>query len=176
MCSLLILISSSDAFSQVSAAKVNIWPATKASLIIKYLNYVVWPTSVLPSKKEPLTICLFRGDPLEEYIPKAASKEHSPYTLTVKKVGYKDSFYGCHILFVSEGNNDHIDEVIASTKGKPILTMSDIRGFAKNGGIAGFFIRSNGHKETVLEINISSLQSSGIHIDTDFISIMDIYR
>lgn len=159
----------------IESNKAKSWNETKSKLILRYLKYVKWPKEINPNPMNPLSFCLFRGDPLEEYIPLYASKEKMNYQIKIKKVGYKDSFTKCHVLFVNEDSIDNIDNVITNTKGRPILTMSDLPVFAKKGGITAIYVQ-NKKQATTLDVNTTSLKTSGLTIDTDLISVMNIYR
>ncbi len=44
----------------------------------------------------------------------------------------------CHILFISRPTGDRLDEITASLKNRPILTVGDDDGFAERGGMIRF--------------------------------------
>jgi hypothetical protein len=39
------------------------------------------------------------------------------------------------VLFVSRSESDRLDQILASLVGKPVLTVGDVEGFARRGGV-----------------------------------------
>jgi hypothetical protein len=44
----------------------------------------------------------------------------------------------CHVLFVSGSEWRNLDRILASTRGRPILTVSDLDAFGQRGGVIEF--------------------------------------
>ena len=74
----------------------------------------------------------------------------------------------CHLLFVSKSEQDKLDDILAANAGKPVVTVSDIEGFAKAGGI--FEFKKKDGRLSFL-INNSKARESGIHISASLLNL-----
>ena len=83
-------------------------------------------------------------------------KVHIKY---IKKI---DDISGIHLLFISPTPKKILDKIVDYTKGKPILTISDSRGYAENGVQINFFMQDN---NVCFEINNQSAITAGLTIN-----------
>lgn len=144
----------------------------KASFIYNYLQFVEWPSNVR-NRKELANICVMGNDPVIPYLQRMET--NPPQTIPVKILikAKSDPLEKCHILYVGSLYGDNADSVISRTKGLPILTVSDIKGFAKRGGITDFFMNN---KKVELEANLLAIKNSGLVIDSELLEMMNIYN
>jgi len=145
----------------------------QAQFIMNYVPYTKWPRSVRKSG-DPVTVCVMDGDLTAVYLRKSNENRNKQYSMRVKEKDKKSDFSECHILYLSSSYESTKEYVIGATKGKPILTISDIKGFAKSGGITGFQVTPG--KDVTLEVNMESLRASAVEIDSDLLSIMKIIK
>ena len=67
-------------------------------------------------------------------------KEIRNKNVTIQYLTKIDDSINCDVLFVSESYKDDLNDVLLYTKGKPILTIGDTEGFAKEGLIINFYL------------------------------------
>lgn len=145
--------------------------SVKSKFITNYIPYIYWPNNVSKSP-EFVTICVMEGDIIFSYLKDLAKKPNKKYKLTIKQKDRLASFSDCHILYVSKDYKDLKNSVIKVISDKPVLTLSDVEGFAKSGGISEFLLKSDG--DVALKVNMNALNKSGLDINTDFLSIMEV--
>ena len=72
-----------------------------------------------------------------------------------------------NVLFISRSMKSHLGEILRNLKGRPVLTISDVRGFSmaggmieftEHGGSIHFIINLNAVREAGLEMNFQLLQ------------------
>ena len=140
----------------------------KAQFIINYITYTKWPVD---GKKhaDPITICVMADDLTALYLQKMNNNPDKKFTLEVKEKEKRGAFSECHILYINQNFKSDRDYFIKITHGTPILTISDIPGFAEYGGIAEFQIDKG---KVVLYLNMHSAIAANIKIDPDLIGVM----
>ena len=89
------------------------------------------------------------------------------YIEYIQEIGMAD------ILFISELGENSLDSVLAFTKGKNILTLSDLRGFAQKGGAIQFYFVGQKLK---LKMNTDVMQEEGFHVERTLLKIVDITK
>jgi hypothetical protein len=111
----------------------------KAAYIYRFAHFTEWPASALPPGGT-LTMCVV-GDSI---VRDALERTVRGLTVANRPVavvfGTPDKpLPGCHTLYVSAVSRAQAARLIASVQGEPVLTLSDLEGFNRMGGIAEFF-------------------------------------
>jgi len=65
---------------------------------------------------------------------------------------------GCHIVFITQERGERDLEFITAVAGKSILTIGSTEGFARSGGVIGFY---NEGSKIRFEINLSAAERQG---------------
>ena len=74
----------------------------------------------------------------------------------------------CDILFISSSEKDRLPSIMAALKDLPILTVSEIEGFAQRGGMINFIIVGN---KVHFEVNPDAAKQVGIHISSQLLKL-----
>jgi hypothetical protein len=69
----------------------------------------------------------------------------------------------CHVLFISRSEAERLEKILASLKGRNILTVSDIDDFAVHGGMIRFLIENN---KIRLRVNLEAARSANLVISS----------
>ena len=73
--------------------------------------------------------------------------------------------------FVSSSEADHIADVLRRVADKPVLTVSDIDGFAARGGILNFVLRD---KKIRFVINVQAADRAGLKLSSRLLKLAEI--
>lgn len=137
----------------------------KAGYIEKFTHFVQWPET--STKSEPInefTIAVIGkntfGNDLNDLFSKIKVKNNQ---VKIRYISSVDEIGDCMILFISGSEKNNLTKIQQFTTGKPILTISDSKGFGVKGVIinmfpAGEYIR--------YEISRSALEKSGLTINS----------
>ena len=140
----------------------------KAAFLFNFARFTRWPTSAANSSS-PFVICVLGKDPFGEAL--SALQERSIGEKAIK-LRYTDSISSgidqCQVLFVSKSEMNYLKQIMHFTNGKPIVTVSDIDGFAEVNGMFEF-INTDGKLSFI--INNSIAQTNGVQISSSLLNL-----
>jgi hypothetical protein len=137
----------------------------KAGYIEKFTHFVQWPEDTSNSDiQDKLVIAIIGentiGDALSAIFSKSRDVRKEVKIIHLTSV---DQIVNCMILFISGSEKENIDKILKYTTGKPILTISDSKGFCEKGVIINMFQDEN---YIHYQINRASLNKSGLIINS----------
>lgn len=141
----------------------------KAGFIYNFAQLVQWPAGAFAQADSPIVIGIFGTDPFGGIIDRVVeNKKLDGRSLVVKRLKRGASVKDCNILFVSASEAPHLDEVIQSTKGLPILTIGETPGFAVRGGIINLTLEGN---KVRFEVNIDAAKQANLSISSRLLAL-----
>jgi hypothetical protein len=116
----------------------------KAAFLFNFLQFVDWPTSAFDSSSQPVSICILGPDPFGPELDAVVAGEHiDGRAVEVHRLDSVESSDGCHLLFVNVRSPQALHKVIEYTKGRPMLTVSDVTAFSTQGGMIEFVTQND---------------------------------
>ncbi len=132
----------------------------KAAYSLNFAKFTHWPGAVQPDAG--LKVCMVGRSPVASVL--SASEGESvggrPISFDYKRL--PGDVTDCHLLYLSELDLDRERRLLASLAGLPILTVSDLPGFAKAGGMIELVVVE---KRLRFEINLGALRKAGLRLD-----------
>lgn len=155
--------------AQDSIESDRVYPLISA-YIYNFTQFTSWPDSAI---KGAFTICVLGHDPFGAALNPIKSKEVKGNSITLKRYGSGGggSITSCNVLFIADSESGHIGAILASLQGTPVLTMSDIEGFADEGGMVEFK-PENG--KVGIWIALPAVKAAGISISSKLLSLVHI--
>lgn len=135
----------------------------KAVFLYHFLNFVEWPHAEdKPNETGHLMpeICIAGGNPFGdalEYI-REKNETRDPFWLSYPDLAKPNAFDRCRILFLSKNIEKDIAPLLVRVADRPILTVSDVEGFADHGGMVEMFEEDN---KVRLRINAKRFEKAG---------------
>lgn len=165
---LLLFASSALLGSPVQAADSKEY-LVKAAFVYNFVKFVKWPGDKAIDKESHIDVCVLGNSPMSETaaVFQQASTAKLSIGLTNENSAASASGH-CHIIFVAKSEQGQADAIIGALKGKPILTVSDMDGFAERGGMIGFTTEEGKVK---LIVNSKAANAGGLHIDAQLLEI-----
>ena len=157
----------------LSTATAQLHPhQIQAVFLFNFSKFVIWPQS---SPVDPnFTICVLGKDPFGVYLDLTLEGEQADRRpLQVRRIQKLNQTHDCPILFISTSKQTQLNEILAITRNRPILTVSDIENFAQRGGTIE--LRKTHHKIRLI-INQSSVDHAGLIIRANLLQLSDIIR
>lgn len=136
----------------------------KAVFLFYFAQFVEWPPDVFPEPRTPLTIGVLGEDPFGAYLDETVRGEkvnHRP--LIVQRFRRVEDIKTCHVLFISRSETERLEQVLASLKGRKILTVGDFDGFARRGGMIRFVNEKN---KIRLKIGLETAKAANLTISS----------
>ena len=162
------------ALSLVLALTVALWPgrvalaqdvtepALKAAFIYNFARFTTWPSD-LPAT-DSFVICVLGDAAVGDAIERAvAGRELMGRPITVTPVTPAMPKRSCRILYVSGVPVRQAAEVVAELRDTPVLTISNLEGFALAGGMTQFFFE---HGQLRFRIHLESAKRAGLQISS----------
>jgi len=147
----------------------------KAGFIYNFAKFVEWPSAAFSQADSPIVIGVLGTDPFGNVLDRIVEgKKVGPRGFVVRRYKWgKDvkDLKDCKILFVSSSERAHIDEILQSVKGFPILTVGETPGFAERGGVIRFTLEDN---RVRFEVNVDAAHQADLNISSRLLTLAKI--
>ncbi len=146
----------------------------KAGFIYNFANLVQWPVNAFAQPDSPIVIGILGEDPFGTVLDRVlAGKRVNGRIFLVKRLKSIVDLKECQILFVSSSEIAHSTEAIHLVKGMPILTIGEIPGFAKRGGIINLVLEDN---KVHFEVNVEAAKEADLTISSRLLALARIVQ
>lgn len=136
----------------------------KAIFLFQFAQFVDWPARSFKDAHAPLVIGVYGEDPFGPYLDEAVRGEKiGERPLVVRRYRRGEAVGDCQILFISRSESGQLPQLLASLKGRSILTVGDMDHFSRDGGIVRFVTRNN---KIRLQINIEAAKAGDLTISS----------
>ena len=141
----------------------------KAAFLFHFAQFVDWPRETFKDVGDPLTYCTIGEDPFGGALDQSLrGKTVGGRPLQVQHFQKPQEIRGCHILFVTEGEQKFLREAMASVSGQAVLTVGESERFALEGGIIGFSLEKN---KIRFEINLEAAEKANLKISAKLLAL-----
>ena len=141
----------------------------KAAFIYNFVKFVEWPDGRSISKVSNADICVLGGGPMMDTSSIFQKASTSKLTLSlVEEKSAQSAASHCHVVFIDSSEAGNVGAILAALKGQPVLTVSDIDGFADAGGMIDFVVADNKIK---IVVNTKAASSAKLRIDAQLLEI-----
>lgn len=137
----------------------------KAGYIEKFTHFVKWPATIsnIDSAETFIISIIGRntfGNDLNELFSKVKINNK---IVRINYISSIEEIKNSKVLFISESEEMNLDKIINYAKNKPILTISDSKGFGEKGVLINMFTEDNYIR---YELNRTTLEKSGLKINS----------
>lgn len=153
------------------AVEVPIDVQIKVAYLYNFLQFVQWPVDALGTGNMPICICLLGQDSLYGFAYRLRERSVAGRSIEVVQLRHDADLRLCHIAYVGQTSAQQIAGILQRTPRLPILTVSDVQGFTKQGGIVGLVSSDN---KVHLEINLAAAQAARLHISAKLLEVAKI--
>jgi hypothetical protein len=111
----------------------------KAAYLYKFGNYVDWPDRAFASPSSPFTIGVMGADALaDELAQLVPGHVIGGRQVIVRKLHREDQISGLNVLFIGKSNSGRLADILAMTKGHPILIVTEADEALSRGSMINF--------------------------------------
>jgi hypothetical protein len=153
-------------FSFVSAgiARAMTESQVKAAFLYNFARYVEWPQGAFESGDAPFRICVLGADEFAPVVAEVvAGKQVDARPVEVSQLSDLEGASRCQVLFVGSWTEMDPAGFFSALVGASVFTVSDVDGFAHDGGVANFF---RAQSKVRFEINPRAAQRAGLKISS----------
>jgi hypothetical protein len=137
---------------------------------------VFWQRKISPMATGIGNVCII-GDMKLGYWFKTMVQNSSNYGLRINleySIGKGKIPEGCHILFIGKTASHRVSYILEQTRNRPILTVSDMKGFIEKGGMVEFVrVKQNGMTNIKTRINPVTAEENGIVMGAELMLLSD---
>jgi hypothetical protein len=143
----------------------------KAVFIYNFAKFTRWPESVWGGEPGALTLCTAGKDQLAAEVERLSGRVIKGHPLSVQSWQGVEQAEDCQVLYIARSEQPHYRTLIDAVQGKPILTVSEIEGFARSGGAIELY-----HEKDKIRflINIAVAREAGLVISSRLLSLAEV--
>jgi hypothetical protein len=150
-----------------AVAEANREYKVKAAFVASFIDFVKWNVRRV-DVTEDFSICLFRSDPFEQSLERIVALKYPQRSIRIVRLHDLRQVETCHMLFVSVTEENVLREVLSQTSGKPVLTVSDIPGFAGSGGMIELLVENG---KVRFNINLRPVRQAGMQLSSNLLRL-----
>ena len=143
----------------ISAAKI------KAAYINQFSHFVHWPEA---GSIKNISICILGTEEVSKELQPLTQLTDNDFSIKLHKVTALGKIEHCNMLYIAKSESGNLKAVLGYVGEKPVLTISSINDFAREGGMIGFVISAS---KVRLEINPGIVKRSGLKISARLLEV-----
>jgi len=141
----------------------------KAAYLYNFGRFVKWPAGVAAGKGDSFAVCVLGQDPFGMILDSTLAGEAlDGKPVVIRRIARSQDAADCRILFVSSTEEHHLKEILAAIDQAGVLTVSDIPGFSRRGGIIQFIAEGD---RVRFEINLASAESARLVLSSELLKV-----
>ncbi len=163
----LLCVAAGPAGAQTPATEYQI----KAAFLYNFAKFIEWPASAHVSDADVFTIGILGPDPFGSDIAVIEGKPVKDKPLRIVRGSTLDELKGCQVLFIGATAAAELEQIVKQLKSKPVLTVGESMGFARQGGMVQLMTVEN---KVRFEINAEVAEQAGLKISSHLLRLAKI--
>lgn len=144
----------------------------KAVYLYNFANFMTWPATAFEAPRSPIRYCVFGDGAVADSLADTLKGETiNGRPLSMLRLSGPPEFRGCHVLFIAGSRRDRLAEALRALEGSPTLSVSDIEGFSRSGGMVTLRV-DNARIRPV--INTSRLERAGLVASSKLLRLAEV--
>jgi len=140
----------------------------KAAYLFNFAKFVKWPGST-ESVRDAFSICVLGEDPFGTVLDSTVSGEQvEGKKVAVRRIHSVSEAAKCRIVFVSSSEQGRLTTVLTALAKSPVLTVSDIDGFADRSGMIQFVME---HDRVRFQVNLTAAEKAGLTMSSELLKV-----
>ena len=150
----------------------------KASYIYNILKHASWHGRQSPRATKIAHVCVISDKKLSELFMMLMERHNQLHrhdlAVNVTYLAKEAAIPDCHMLFIGKTAEDRLPSILEQARSRPILTLSDIPGFADKGGMIELKKMKDGKKAFIrLRMNAAQAEQQNIALGIELLLISD---
>lgn len=142
----------------------------KAGMLYSFLKYTDWPQEQ-GSDSGTIRVCLYGDDPFAGYLDNARGRTVQERAITVHTIRRAADAASCDLVFISRRQKSRWPALQECLRKRGILTVSDIPGFTRQGGMFEFGRKNDRINVT---LNLDAVHDAGLKVQPRLLRIVDV--
>ncbi len=169
---LLLVMLANMASHAIAADNVLSEYKLKAALLYKLTHFVEWPVMASSPKSNRFNICLLGRDDFGNALDSLSTRKVNGLSIAIYRFSYSTGIdKQCQLLFISDSKQAFLSSIIQTLGKQPVLTISDARDFAEQGGMIQFVSEK---KRIGFRINLRKARAANLKIAAPLLELATI--
>jgi hypothetical protein len=140
----------------------------KLAFMVNFARFITWPDESFTPAQPQLTLCVLGKNPFGNALGGIEGKKVGDRTLKVKQLEALGKEQQCHLLFISQSEAGSLASLEPALGRRPVVTVSDIPGFAVAGGSIEFVVKD---EKLAFIINNSVMKDRGVQAGSALLNL-----
>jgi hypothetical protein len=141
----------------------------KAAFLFNFAQFVDWPGTVFTNTDTPFVIGILGNDPFGAALDATVQGETiNNHKIIIERAHAVDDLKNCQLLFVSKSEKNHVTEILSALDSRPVLKVSEIEGFARQGGNINFYLDGS---KVRFEVNPTVSERDGLKVSSQLLNL-----
>jgi hypothetical protein len=141
----------------------------KAAFLFNFIQFVQWPPMIFTNTDEPFRIGVLGENPFDTALEETVQGETiGNHKIIVERAQAVGELANCQVIFISKSEKKHVTEILSALGTKPVLSVSEIEGFAGRGGSINFYLEGS---KVRFEINPAAAQRDGLKVSSQLLTL-----
>jgi hypothetical protein len=141
----------------------------KATYLYNFGRFVKWPGTVPAGKGDSFRVCVLGQDPFGTILDSTLAGEAlDGKPVVLRRISRPQEAGECRILYISSTEEKRLKEILTAVDENGVLTVSDIPGFTRRGGIIQFVLEGD---RVRFEINLASAESARLVLSSELLKV-----
>jgi hypothetical protein len=141
----------------------------KAAMLYNFTRFITWPVAAGPD----LQLCVVGRTSLEPALRDIEGKQSQGMSLRLKSGVAEADLVACHMVLIGRSEAGRVDDLLRRLARRPVLTVSDLEGFATRGGVIELLLVDN---KVRFDINTAAAQRAGLSISSKLLRLANNIR
>lgn len=143
----------------------------KSAFIYNFVKFTNWPRETNTDLGGALTLCTTGNDELVGSLQRLDAQMVRGRQIRVRTLDPGEVGTACQVLYVAASEHDRFSRFIELTRAMPVLTISQIRGFADAGGIIQLY---RARTRIRFKINLAVARDSGLNLSARLLDLAEL--
>ncbi len=141
----------------------------KATYLYNFGRFVKWPETVPAGKGDSFSVCVLGLDPFGPILDSTLAGEAlGGKPVVLRRITKPQEAGDCRILFISSTEEKHLKEILTALDESGVLTVSDMPGFTRRGGMIQFVLEGD---RVRFEINLASAENARLVLSSELLKV-----
>jgi hypothetical protein len=139
----------------------------KSAYVFNFIKFVQWPADAI-KRGSRINLCVIGNDELHASLSTLNGRKAGDYEIQITPHTGNVVLSSCHVLYIGNLEQRRLVPIIKSLGDAPVLTISDIPGFAERGGGIGLLNRDD---KLLFEVNLASTRKAELHLSSQMLNL-----
>lgn len=170
---LVAVVSLSSAACFAAATEVeSVEYSVKAAFLVKFGEYVEWPSTAFATPTSPMVIGVLGGDPFNSRLDRITpGRTIGGHPVVLKHINDVAQIGTLHVLFIGTSERENMGSIRSALQDKGVLTVAD---FAQPGIVVTFVID---HNKVRFNIDLEQANLAGVKLSSKLLDVAKtVYR